>query len=199
MRKLLCRGQRHSFTLVELLVVIVIIATLAGLLLPAIGQAKNAARKARAKEEMGHLKMSMVAFRNEYGYWCNTNNWSMMTTLLNGNKDPLTGAAAVGATATFCTANNPRAIRFMEFKPDQINAAGAYVDPWGDAYYMLVDNGSTSCGNAGWTDTTMEDGQVNNPAVANNLQTPVAIYSWGPNRTDDSGNDTNKDDIVSWN
>ena len=60
-------SRSAAFTLVELLVVIVIIAILAGLLLPAINMARNAALRAQTAVEITNLASAVEAYRLKYG------------------------------------------------------------------------------------------------------------------------------------
>lgn len=55
-----------GFTLIELLVVIAIIALLAGMLLPALGRAKEAGRKIACANDMRQLAVALVMYTDEY-------------------------------------------------------------------------------------------------------------------------------------
>jgi prepilin-type N-terminal cleavage/methylation domain-containing protein len=61
--------RRTGFTLVELLMVIAIIAVLAGLLIPLIGYAKTAAKNAKCEAQLGTIKAALAVFKDANGFY----------------------------------------------------------------------------------------------------------------------------------
>ncbi len=60
-------NAQRAFTLIELLIVIIMIAILAGLLYPAINGAQNQAKKMQAKNDVTQIVSAVNAYYTEYG------------------------------------------------------------------------------------------------------------------------------------
>jgi prepilin-type N-terminal cleavage/methylation domain-containing protein/prepilin-type processing-associated H-X9-DG protein len=87
------RCAAHGFTLVELLVVIVIIAILSGMLLPAVGLVRGMAKSTKCSSNLRQMQMANIAYASDWGnyvpifYYVNAgsqlNRWTANTDFLN--------------------------------------------------------------------------------------------------------------------
>ena len=62
------RGKIRCFTLIELLIVVAIIAILAGMLLPALNKAREMAYKISCVNSMSSLGKAYIMYTGDYGY-----------------------------------------------------------------------------------------------------------------------------------
>lgn len=60
---------RTAFTLAEIMIVIVLIAILAGFLLPAVQNSQRAARRAACNADINTLKLAIDSFHNDWGFY----------------------------------------------------------------------------------------------------------------------------------
>ena len=130
-----------AFTLVELLVVISIIAILAGLLLPAVNGALESAKKTQGKSTAVQIAAAVSAYEMEYGKLppLSSSSSSSDTT---GDVESFLTRILGGASNNI---DNSRTVTFLEMSSYKkgkggTNSNGDYLDPWGSAYKIALDH-----------------------------------------------------------
>ncbi|MBK8475888.1 MAG: prepilin-type N-terminal cleavage/methylation domain-containing protein [Opitutaceae bacterium] len=126
-------GSRlRAFTLVELLTVIAVLSILAAILVPVVGRAQEAARRARVKTQFAQWAVALEGFRAEYGYYPNfsTTTTAPLPSDCRINEVPglffqtLTGRREDGAAPDLprALAANPRRVAFLTFTADEVGS-----------------------------------------------------------------------------
>ena len=144
MNSLTHRPRRGGFTMIELLVVIVILALLVGLLLPAINAAVKNARNATVSAEINQFSQAMADFKSRYGDYPP----SRIYLAENGNYSLATGTTA---TFTYATGTSDisdqdlarRSLRYLRkfFPRVVLSTTGAVTGTTVGSFYDFDGNG----------------------------------------------------------
>ncbi len=144
--------KRSGFTLIEMLVVIAIIAILAGLLFPAINRALETAKRNQAAADVRSIAGAITMFYNEYGYLPVPLNAQGYTPGPGGGDfgaeqtQPMDDAESRRIIQVLIAEQNigagwndlnPRRKVFLSM-PNAKNT-GELLDPWGNQYWIKLD------------------------------------------------------------
>ena len=189
------RPLTSGFTLIELVVVTLIIATLAALILTAASGVLDRAKKTQAKNDLTQIVTAVNAFYTEYGKYPVTVTSTTTDAFFGtgtapagctsyGNNDALFNVLRSytgGNDSANVSALNPRQIVFISPKVSAnarsgIAADNRYYDPWGTQYAVALD---TTYNNALGTANPYSD--TDGSAGPSPLQLGTITYSYGRN------------------
>jgi prepilin-type N-terminal cleavage/methylation domain-containing protein len=180
------RSQKR-FTLVELLVVIGIIAVLAGILLPTISIAIKKVRIGRARTEMASLITAIKMYESEYDLlpikYTAVDSAELDNSATPPQYDEL--ISFLSQTGSYKANGNLRKNKMLDVK-----RPGEYKDPWGKDYHVVFDTNAD-----GSISSTSVDGMVD----GKDLPYSIIVWSDGPDKefnTSDA-NSANKDNVYS--
>ena len=154
------------FTLIEMLVVIAIISILAGLVFPALGLARQNAKKSKANSECQSLKTAIIMYESEFSCW---------------PAKPGTEGNALndGDYKTLCrmlTGENGKKMMFYEVGMGYDDTKNMILDPWGNPYQVILDADFN-----GRIDNKGDAGTI----AGKELKTRVVVFSFGVDRNKD--------------
>jgi general secretion pathway protein G len=136
-----------GFTLIEVIVIVAILAILAGILAPMIFSQIDEAKLARAEADAKSISSAVLTFRKDLGVWPNLYGagCTASTTLLHGEGALPAGLAAMAYSEDVKVLLNYVLMTDDEecYNPDLYK--GPYLpvvtaDPWGNAYIIAASN-----------------------------------------------------------
>ena len=202
--------KKRNFTLVELLVVIGILAILAGLIIPAVISSKQKGRITQARADMSSLRTAFEGLYRDYGKMADGDKLGGKTFTkrtgsspadyayieIGSGKDDYCCAIAELAdpgNSSLTVSLNKRKTKYLDPRPEydasksptsDDNKEHTWLDPWGNPYMMRIDVGAGE--------------SIPDPSKSGKmLSARIVLWSLGPDGKGSSADD-NKDNVAGW-
>lgn len=221
------RSGRRGFTLIEMLVVIAIIAILAGILVPVLASARRKAKITQAKQEMSNIEAAISAYQATYtlapiaklpngmigpndgrpdlDYSYTEENASVISILMDVDDHP----------ANLNHSRNPQKHAFLNANTKAsttlpgVGSDWNFRDPWGNPYVIAFDldfDNKVHIRNPSQPECcAIPGGRIYDPYPYGAIAKPVIIWSKGPDGKAEQGTGPvfgdeplNKDNVKSW-
>jgi type II secretory pathway pseudopilin PulG len=166
--------MKRAFTIVELLGVMVVLATLFGLILPAMKLSVRTAQKKQAAADATALAQAVIHYRQTYGLRSPGSETISADTvvapiLIVGDNLPAWASQEILPSLAAAETNdladvirallpsdnvaNPRGIRFLDIPASRLRHNNLFLDPWGTPYAIVIHPpGAIGGRRVGWSD-----------------------------------------------
>jgi len=129
----------RSFTLIELMVVVAIIAVLAGLVLGGAGAVRGRAARGQAKAEIAAIEAGLARYQLDFGAYPVSSNITPSGSSYPANPSGYATSgqalfAALWGASNYTSTTGQK--QYLNVKPSMVNTSGVnyFIDPWGYAY-----------------------------------------------------------------
>jgi prepilin-type N-terminal cleavage/methylation domain-containing protein len=173
-----------GFTLIEIMIVVVVIAILAGMLFPAVIGARKRAKKKQAMVDACEIVHAIKLYEGEYQKWPDLNS-SSSDRAFGGNL----GSDRIYFTDNYKIINvlmgqNSRSNIYLSPNTNRFDSDTNYLDPWGIPFVIVFDDNYSGEFNCTFTNvvyTNQHTGQTNSytATIKHSTEIGFAAISFG--------------------
>lgn len=166
-RRAICKLEVNGFTLIEVLVVMLIVATLVSMLFAGIGALNRYSDRTNAAAQAQSIAGAIMAYRSDNNEWPGQIQSATDTVYDTTIPGLVCQSNAIGP---LLAEGNPRRKTYIDIPVVQYTN-GCYVDKWGHPYVIVMDENADGTCSVG--------SHVMSPVMVTSVVGDVAVASWG--------------------